>query len=106
MNIHKLKYENRELAISDLISKGIIYEDLLFEYPTHAVVELGEGLFDIMVEPPIVVQPVYDDEMNLLSEAVYKEYCFGENEIHPITPNHTFGGWQLDIDDTVDIIVE
>ena len=94
MNIYKLKYTDKETAISDLISKGVIDENFEYINGTHAVVEIGKV---------IDVEPTYDEQGNLLTEPTYregyhfdimleKEVDFGANEITPNNPKHSFAG--------------
>jgi hypothetical protein len=43
MNIHKLKYPNKETAIADLLAKGVYIESekgLVYGQGTHAIVEI------------------------------------------------------------------
>ena len=90
MNIIKLKYESREAGILDLIEKEIILSDLLWDFPTHAVVEVPNKedeagyRVDVMIEPPIIQE----------EPITYKEYFF-ENEKTPSTPDHSFSGWEV-----------
>ncbi len=72
MNIYKLKYLTREEGVRDLISKGVIIDDITYSSTTQAVVDLGDGLFDIMTS---------------------EEYDFGLKGIHPNSPDHIFSGW-------------
>ena len=97
MRIYKLKYPNREYAISDLISKGVYQEiegELSYSEGIHAVVEIG-----LIIDK----EATFDEQGNLLTEQTYrdgynfdimaeKEIDFGENEILPNHPKHTFAG--------------
>ena len=97
MRIYKLKYPNREYAISDLISKGVYQEiegELSYSEGIHAVVEIG-----LIIDK----EATFDEQGNLLTEQTYrdgynfdimaeKEIDFGENEIFPNNPKHTFAG--------------
>ena len=94
IHIKKLKYATREQGIADLISKEIYTEELEYCEGVHAVVEIG------MV---IDQEATYDEQGNLLTEPTYregyhfdiiaeKEIDFGENEIFPNNPKHTFAG--------------
>ena len=40
IRIYKLKYTDKETALSDLISKGVYTEDLSFGNGIHAIVEI------------------------------------------------------------------
>jgi len=95
MNIYKLKYESQELAVSDLIEKGILTEDLKFSLPVHAVVPLVDGEFDLMISNTILEYATFDEDGNELTPIVYKVWDFGTNEIHPVTADHNFSGWEL-----------
>ena len=102
MDIFKLKYESKEAAISDLLEKEILLPGLDFCAPVMAVVDLGHSVsqaatfdengteltsavydgycFDVMIEPIVL-------------EVVYKQWDFGNNQIYPETPDHTFAGY-------------
>lgn len=94
MNIYKLKYTNKETAISDLITKGVIDENGEYINGTQAVVDIGL----------IVLQDgTYDEEWNEITAPVYAdgyhydimtsdEIEFG-NAITPNNPKHTFAGY-------------
>ncbi len=97
MRIYKLKYPNKETAISDLIAKGVYQEiegELSYSEGIHAVVEIG-----LIIDK----EATFDEQGNLLTEQTYrdgynfdimaeKEIDFGENEIFPNNPKHTFAG--------------
>ena len=94
MNIYKLKYVDKENAISDLILKEIYTEELEYCEGVHAVVEVG-----LIIDQ----EATFDEQGNLLTEPTYrdgyhfdimveKEIDFGENEIFPNNPKHTFAG--------------
>lgn len=98
MNIIKLKYTDKESAISDLISKGVYQEiegELSYSEGIHAVVDVG-----LIVDQ----EATFDEQGNLLTEPTYregyhfdimseKEIDFGANEILPNHPKHTFAGF-------------
>ena len=97
IRIYKLKYIDKETAISDLISKGVYQEmegELSYSEGIHAVVEVGllidqEATFDAqgnMLTEPTYVEGYHFDIM------LEKEVDFGENEIFPNNPKHTFAG--------------
>lgn len=97
MRIYKLKYTDKETAIADLISKGVYQEidgELSYSEGIHAVVEIG-----LIIDK----EATFDEQGNLLTEQTYrdgynfdimaeKEIDFGENEIFPNHPKHTFAG--------------
>ena len=97
IRIYKLKYPDREYAISDLISKGVYQEmegELIYGENAHAVVEVGliidqEATFD--EQGNILTEPTYIDgyHFDIMAE---KEIDFGENEIFPNNSKHTFAG--------------
>lgn len=98
--IFKLTYENKEQAIADLKSKGILVE-VEFNGEKHeaygegvqAVVEIGK----IMITPPvmdgidIVTPPVYLDgyHYDIMADNIYD---FGINLVEPKNPKHGFAG--------------
>jgi hypothetical protein len=94
MNIHKLKYPNKETAIADLLAKGVYIESeegLVYGQGTHAIVELGlivdvEGTYD--EEGEELTAPVFADgyHFDVMTE---NEIDF-ENAIEPENPRHTF----------------
>lgn len=98
IRIYKLKYTDRETAISDLISKGVYKEidgELIYSEGIHAVVEIG-----LIIDQ----EATFDEQGNLLTEPTYregyhfdimseKEIDFGANEILPNHPKHTFAGF-------------
>lgn len=90
MKIYKLKYTDRETAITDLINKGVYDEDLLFGDGIQAVVEIG---LIISGETPIDVEPTYLEgyHYDIMSE---NEIIF-ESEIITNNPKHTFAGYEI-----------
>ena len=97
IRIYKLKYTDRETAIADLIAKGVYQEiegELSYVDGIDAEVEVG-----ILIDQ----EATFDEHGNLLTEPTYregyhfdimseKEIDFGENEIFPNNPKHTFSG--------------
>ena len=97
MRIYKLKYTDKETAIADLIAKGVyqeIEDEMLYAEGIEAVVEVG-----LIIDQ----EATFDEQGNLLTEPTYregyhfdimseKEIDFGENEIFPNNPKHTFSG--------------
>ena len=97
MRIFKLKYTDRETAIADLIAKGIYQEiegEMIYADGIDAVVEVG-----LIIDQ----EATFDEQGNLLTEPTYREgyhfdimteieIDFGENEIFPNNPKHTFAG--------------
>ena len=97
MRICKLKYTDRETAIADLIAKGVFQEiegEMIYADGIDAVVEVGliidqEATFD--EQGNLLTEPTYRDgyHFDIMSE---KEIDFGESEIFPNSPKHTFAG--------------
>lgn len=94
VNIYKLKYTDKETAISDLISKGVIDENNEYINGTQAVVDIG------LI---VLVQGTYDEEWNEITPPVYADgYHYDimtsdeiefSNAITPNNPKHTFAGY-------------
>ena len=97
IHIYKLKYTDKKTAIADLISKGVYQEidgELSNGEGIHAIVEVG-----LLIDQ----EATFDEQGNLLTEPTYREgyhydimseieIDFGENEIFPNNPKHTFSG--------------
>ena len=94
MRIYKLKYTDKETAITDLITKNVIDEEGNYQQGIQAVVEIGE----------ITLQNAeYDDEGNVITEPIFADgYHYDvmseqeiefENEITVNNPKHTFAGY-------------
>ena len=94
---YKLKYPDRETALSDLIEKGVYKEiegELIYGEGVHAVVDVG-----LIIDQ----EATFDEQGNLLTEPTYidgyhfdimtdTEIDFGENETFPNHPKHSFAG--------------
>ena len=97
IRIYKLKYTDKETAISDLIAKGVYQEidgELSYGNGIDAVVEVGliidqEATFD--EQGNLLTEPTYRDgyHFDIMSE---KEIDFGENETFPDSQKHSFAG--------------
>ena len=97
MRICKLKYTDKETAIADLIAKGVYQEidgEMLYADGIDAVVDVGLIINE---------EATFDEQGNLLTEPTYREgyhfdimseieIDFGESEIFPNNPKHTFAG--------------
>ena len=97
MRIYKLKYTDRETAIADLIAKRVYQEidgEMIYADGIDAVVEVG-----LIIDK----EATFDEQGNLLTEPTYRDgyhfdimsdnvIDFGENEIFPTNPKHTFAG--------------
>jgi hypothetical protein len=95
MNISKLKYTNKETAISDLITKNVIDEEGNYQQGIHAVVEIGlialeYGTYD--EQGNVITEPIYADgyHYDVMSE---QEIDFGNAKIEVNNPKHTFAGY-------------
>lgn len=98
IRIYKLKYPDRETALSDLIEKEVYKEmegELSYSEGVHAIVEVGliidqEATFD--EHGNLLTEPTYRDgyHFDIMAE---KEIDFGANEITPNNPKHTFAGF-------------
>ena len=97
MNIFKLRYDNEHQGIDDLKLKGVYIE-------TEEGLSYGQGVQAIVnIGKVILTDGTFDEQGNLLTEPTYrdgyhfdimseKEIDFGENEIFPNNPKHTFAG--------------
>jgi hypothetical protein len=97
MNIYKLKYQNKEQALSDLISKEVYIETdegLIFGEGIHAIVDIGliileDGTYDEngnQITPPIYIDGYHYDVMCV------QEIDFGDKSIIVNNPKHKFLG--------------
>ena len=69
IRIYKLKYTDRETAITDLLLKGVYQEfdgELNYCENIHAVVEAG-----LIIDQ----EATFDEQGNLLTEPTYREGC-------------------------------
>jgi hypothetical protein len=99
MNVYKLKYPNKEIAIADLIAKGVYIETedgLSYGQGIHAIVEIGlivleNGTYD--EEGNEIIAPVFADgyHYDVMSENDIKF----ENAIEVKNPKHTFAGYEV-----------
>lgn len=79
MNIIKLKYTDKEIAIADFIAKGVYVEELVYAEGIQAVVEIG------LIEG---VDGYHYDIMSI------QDIDFGINEIIVNNPKHNFAGYE------------
>lgn len=97
IQIYKLKYPNKETAISDLKAKEVYTEDLSFGNGIHAVVEIGKV---------ILTDGTYDEQGNEITAPIFAdgyhydimaeiEIDFGSNRIFPNNPKHAFAGYEV-----------
>jgi hypothetical protein len=90
MNIYKLTYQNKEQAIADLESKGILTEDGQgYGIGVQAVVEIGLIVLDVVDEQPIYAEGYHYDVMST------ETYDFGANLVVPKNPKHAFAGYPI-----------
>ena len=116
MKVYKLKYENKETAIADLLSKGAYVEienednETVLSYAegVHAIVELGlivleNGTYDENGNE--LTAPVYADgyHFDIMSE---NEIDFGISDITSLVnnPKHQFAGYMpiVEIDNFIE----
>lgn len=89
MNIYKLTYQNKEQAIADLESKGILIlteDGQAYGEGVQAVVEIGLIVVDIVDDQPIYADGYHYDVMAI------ETYDFGANLVVPKNPKHAFAG--------------
>jgi hypothetical protein len=92
MNIYKLTYQNKEQAIADLESKGILTETedgQAYGNGVQAVVEIGLIVLDVVDEQPIYAEGYHYDVMST------ELYDFGANLVEPKNPKHAFAGHSI-----------
>lgn len=90
MNIYKLRYENKQQAIDDLLNKGVYIETnegLGYGTGIHSVVELG---LIALVEGDLDTAPVYADGYHY--DIMCENEILFESEIQVNNPRHTFAG--------------
>jgi hypothetical protein len=95
MRIYKLKYQDKETAITDLITKNVIDEDGNYQQGIQAVVEIGQitlkdGTYDN--EGNVITEPIYADgyHYDVMSE---QDIDFGNAKIEVNNPKHMFAGY-------------
>ena len=96
MNIYKLKYTDKETALTDFMSKGIYVEELVYAEGIQAVVEIGlivltEGSYDNDFNE--ITAPIYADGYHYDIMAI-QDIDFGTNEIIVNNPKHNFAGYE------------
>jgi len=105
MKEYKLKYNNKQEALQDLMAKGVIVEKL--SYNEDEELELRETPYTSITEAVVYIGNIvdvpatFDKEGEVLTDATFvdgyhvdvmlnKEVDFGENEIVTDKPVHTF----------------
>ena len=99
MFIYKLKYSDKEIAISDLLAKGVYVEitdlngnqTLSYAPTTQSVVEIGLIVDTpaVIVDNEIVTPPTYVDGYHF-DIMVNNEIDFGTARMTPTTSVHSF----------------
>ena len=79
MNIYKLKYTDKEIAIADFIAKDLIDAENNYKEGIQAIVEIG------LIEE---VEGYHYDIMSI------QDIDFGSNEIVVNNPKHNFAGYE------------
>lgn len=114
MNIFKLKYENEQQGINDLISKGVFVET----EDTDGNIQLvyGEGIQAVVNIGLIVLENgTYDEDFNVITAPIYADgyhfdvmsldkIDFGTAEIFPKNCCHSFAGYSQDADGPIDLL--
>ncbi len=75
--IYQLKYPTKEIAIADLLQKGVYTEDLQFGNNIQAIVEIG-----VIVDTPVVIGYHFDV---MTEEEIIFDYI-----VNPVNPKHKF----------------
>lgn len=84
MNIYKLTYQNKEAAVADLQSKGILTAEG-YGIGVQAVVEIGV----IALDENTNAEGYHYDVMST------ETYDFGANLVVPKNPKHAFAGYPI-----------
>lgn len=95
MKIYKLKYIDKETAISDLLDKGVYVAQtidkekvLTFGEGIQAIVEIGKICIN---QPTEEIKPIFADGYHYDVMSIY-EIDFKENEVVVNNPKHSFLG--------------
>jgi hypothetical protein len=107
MNIYKLNYTDKEIAIADLLVKGV-YIEQTFNDVTSLV--YGEGIQAVVDIGQIAEVPgKYDEQGNVITVPIYyngvfydvmciQDIDFGTNEVFPVECVHSFAGYAQNAD--------
>jgi intein/homing endonuclease len=90
MNIIKLKYTDKQTAITDLLAKSVYVEidsELVYGEGVHAIVELGKIVLS-------EVEPIFADGYHY-DIMIEQEVDFAENAIIVNNPKHNFAGYEV-----------
>ena len=99
MNIFKLSYTNKEAAVADLESKGILIlteDGQAYGNGVQAVVEIGLIILEIIDDQPIYADGYHYDVMST------EMYDFETNLVVPKNPKHAFAGYPINEEITTD----
>lgn len=94
MNIYKLNYPNREIAIFDLIAKGVYVETnegLIYGDGIHSVVEIGQIMSntpEIDKDLNIIVEPTFFNNYSI--DVMSEKIITFESESKPVDLKHNF----------------
>lgn len=114
MNIAKLKYENKETAIADLLAKGVYVE--VENLDKEITLQYGQGIQAVVEIGLIVLENgTYNEEGNVITEPIYVDgyhydvmsidkIDFGSAEIFPKNCGHSFAGYAQDADGPIDLL--
>jgi hypothetical protein len=97
MNIFKLQYPTKELALQDLKSKGVLIETeegTVYGQGVHAVVEIGLICIN---EPTEEIEAIYAEGYHY-DVMVEQEIDFGVTAIEVTNPKHNFAGYEKQIE--------
>jgi hypothetical protein len=103
MNIFKLTYTDKDQAVADLVTKGILIlteDGQAYGNGVQAVVEIGLILLDVVEDEPIYADGYHYDVMST------ETYDFGANLVVPKNPKHAFAGYPINEEVTTDGIQE
>lgn len=96
MNIYKLRYEDKETAIADLLDKKVYVKQTIDEEET---LTFGKGIHAIVEIGRIVINEPTENEETIFAEGYHydvmsdKNIDFKENEILVNNPKHNFLGY-------------
>jgi hypothetical protein len=97
IKIHKLRYDNKQQAIADLLAKNVytrLEDQLTYGEGVHCVAELGPIVLENaeMDDEGNIIKPSFVDEGYHVDVMIEREIEF-ENEVRVNNPKHSFLGW-------------
>jgi len=107
MNIAKLKYENKETAIADLLAKGVYIETeegLVYGQGIQAVVEVGKVIQTQGTYDDVITEPIYYD--GYAYDVMSEQDIYFESEIFPVDCVHSFAGYAQNADGQINDILD